>query len=174
MLLVENQNFQGLFFPSENKDRAIITVSGSDGGIGWAKQIAGAFSANGIASLALSYWRTKNTPKTLSLIAIETIQYAVSWMKENGYAKIGIYGVSKGAELALTAGSLISQIKFVIAASPSCCVFEGIAKPSYSGASSWTWQGKPLPYASFDNVPTNAIAKLLKNREYGFLQEYTA
>jgi hypothetical protein len=51
-------------------------------------------------------------------------------------------------------------------------VFEGIAKPSYSGASSWTWKGCPVPYVSFDGASTHTVKNLLKNREFGFREQY--
>lgn len=172
MQTISNKDFQGVFYPSKIKEKAIIVVSGSDGGISWASEIASVFSAQGISSLAVAYWKTKNTSQTLALIPIEIIQSAVLWLKENGYSRVGIYGVSKGAELALVSASLIPQIQYVIAVSPACCVFEGIAKPKYSNTSSWTWGGKPLPYASFKNISVNMIKNVIKNREFGFKKQY--
>jgi dienelactone hydrolase len=172
MQTILNKDFQGAFYPSKTNEKAMIVVSGSDGGIKWANEIASVYSAHGISSLAIAYWKTKHTPKTLELIPIEIIQSAVLWLKKNGYSKVGIYGVSKGAELALTSGSLISQIEFVIAVSPSCCVFEGIAKPAYSNTSSWTWGGQPLPYASLHNISVSMIKNILKNHEFGFVKQY--
>jgi dienelactone hydrolase len=167
-----NKDFQGVFYPAETNEKSIIVVSGSDGGIRWASEIASIFSVQGIPSLAVSYWKTKYTSKTLALIPIEIIQSAVLWLKKNGYSKVGIYGYSKGAELALISASLIPQIECVIAVSPSCCVFEGVAKPVTSNTSSWTWGGKPLPYASFHNISVNLIKNIIKNRQLGFKKEY--
>lgn len=173
MQTILSKEFQGVFYPSKTNEKAMIVVSGSDGGIRWANKIASVYSAHGIPSLAVAYWKTKYTSNTLALIPIETIQSAVIWLKENGYSKVGIYGFSKGAELALISASLIPQIEFVIAVSPSCCAFEGIARPAGSNSSSWTWGGKPLPYASFYNVPISLIKNILNNREYGFVKQYS-
>lgn len=164
--------FEGVLYPAAEKQKAMIVVTGSDGGIKAAKQIAKAFACCGVPALALAYWGTGHTSKTLSLIPVEIIKAAIALLKENGYSKIGIYGFSKGAELALTAASLLSQIELVVAVSPACCVFEGIAKPNYSGTSSFTWQGKPLPYASFKGIDVSVINNLRKNREFGFSQQY--
>jgi len=172
MQIISNKDFQGAFYPSKTNEKAMIVLSGSDGGIKWADKIASVYSAHGVASLAVAYWNTKYTSKALALIPIEIIKAAALWLKENGYLKVGIYGISKGAELALTAGSLIPEIEFVIAVSPACCVFEGIAKPAYSGTSSWTWDGQPLPYASFQNVSVSLIKNILRNHEFGFTQQY--
>ncbi|HEX2947893.1 MAG TPA: acyl-CoA thioester hydrolase/BAAT C-terminal domain-containing protein [Clostridia bacterium] len=168
-----DEGFQGVFHPSKTNEKAMIVLSGSDGGIRWANEIASVFSIHGISSLAVAYWKTKYTPKTLALIPIEIIQSALLWLKKSGYSKVGIYGYSKGAELALISGSLIPQIEFVIAISPSCCVFEGIARPGCSNTSSWTWGGQPLPYASFHNISVNMIKNIIKNHELGFVEQYT-
>ncbi len=150
----------------------MIVVSGSDGGIKWASEIASVYSEHNIPSLAVAYWGTRYTAKALALIPIETILAAVLWLKNKGYSKVGIYGISKGAELALTSASIIPQIEFVIAVSPACCVFEGISKPHYSGTSSWTWRGKPLPYASFRKRSPALIKSILQNGEFGFVKQY--
>lgn len=165
-------DFQGIFFPATTKEKAMIVVSGSDGGIKWARRIASVFSANDVPSLAVAYWGTPNTSKALTLIPIEKIKAAVAWLQEKGYAKVGVYGISKGAELALVAAGLIPEISLVVAVSPSCCVFEGIAKPEYSGASSWTWNGLPLSYASLASEQVNIFAMLWKTREFGFTKQY--
>lgn len=163
-----NKSFYGTLYPSDKKDKAIIVVSGSDGGIKWAQKIAKKFSLNKVTALAVAYWGIKDAPNNLSLVPIETVLSAVCWLNEKGYKKVGTYGVSKGAELALTSASFISQIEFVIAVSPACCVFEGIAKPSYSGTSSWTWKGEPLPYVSFKNISVSLMKNLFANHEFGF------
>lgn len=172
MKKVSGTDFYGIFYPTARKNKAVIIITGSDGGIKWAQKIAELFSAKEVTALAVAYWGIKGTPKKLSLIPIETIQSAVNWLKEQGYTKVGIYGVSKGAELALTSASLIPQIEFVIAVSPACCVFEGIAKPHYSGTSSWTWKGAPLLYASFKNISVNMIKNIFINHEFGFVKQY--
>lgn len=169
---INENKFEEVFYPSKTPQKAIIIVTGSDSGTNWAKQIAKQFCSQSISSLAMAYWGTKHTSKTLSLIPIEIVLSAVEWLKIRGYTKIGIYGFSKGAEFALVAASLIPQIEFVIAVSPSCCVFEGIAKPKYSGTSSWTWKSKPLSFASFEGVSVNILSNILRNGEYGFLKQY--
>lgn len=121
----------------------------------------------------MAYWGTKQTPKTLSLIPIETIACAVHWLLKQGYSKVGIYGISKGAELALLSASLIPEIDFVIAVSPSCCVMEGIKKPAFSGESSWMWEKKPLPFISMSSINTNPMKNLLKYGEFGLTKEYS-
>lgn len=140
--------FHGALFQSENSGTAMIVVTDSDGGIKWAKEISKVFCDNGISCLAVAYWKEKNLPKSLSLIPIEIIAEAADYLKNRGYAKIGVYGFSKGAEFALLAASHFPQISFVIAVSPACCVFEGIK--------------------------TSIIKNLIKYREFGFARQYRA
>lgn len=166
-------NFHGELFPAENSDTAMIVVTGSDGGIKWAKQISKVFCANGISCLAVAYWKEKRLPKTLSLIPIEIIAEAVDCLKDKSFSKVGIYGFSKGAELALAAASYFPQIDFVIAVSPACCVFEGIKKTQRAKTSSWTFNGEPLLYLSFDGIKLNYIRNAIINREVGFAREYS-
>lgn len=165
-------NYQGTLYTASNMLKVMIVITGSDGGGKWANEIAGVFAAQGVPSFALSYWDGALLPKTLSLIPLEMIQSAAVWLKEQGYQKIGIYGISKGAELALTAASFFPVVEFIVAVSPACCVFEGIAKPQYSGASSWTWKNMPLPFASFKNTKVNMLKNIVKTHQFGFTPQY--
>ncbi len=166
------KSYYGKLYATSDMTKAVIVITGSDGGSIWANRIAQTLSSNGISSYSLAYWGKKGLSKTLSLIPIEIIQDAAAELKTQGYKKIGIYGVSKGAEFALTAASILPEIEFVIAVSPACCVFEGIAKPRYNGLSSWQWQGKPLPFADFDGVEVSIIKNLLKTHQFGFTPQY--
>ena len=169
---IDGQPFEGVLYRSTTRDRAVIVVSGSDGGIAYASKVAEVLAGNGITSLAVAYWGTERTPQTLSLIPVETVQSAAGWLVGQGYSSVGIYGFSKGAEYALTAASLLPQIGFVVAVVPSSNVFEGLAKPNYSGAASWTWQGEPLPYVSFDGATALDFKKIWANGEFGFRGAY--
>jgi hypothetical protein len=145
---VIKDGFEGMLLRADRsveQGKALIVVGGSEGGLRTALPVAGVFASRGVDSLAVAYFGTKQTPRHLSLIAVETILHAVKYLHDRGYKKTGIYGISKGAELSLVSASLIPEISFVIAVSPSCCVFEGIAKPGYCGTSSWSWKGKALP-----------------------------
>ncbi|WP_249030141.1 acyl-CoA thioester hydrolase/BAAT C-terminal domain-containing protein [Tannockella kyphosi] len=171
---MENKHFlyNGNLHPSNNKHTAMIIVTGSDGGHTWANEIAETFASQGITCYSISYWKDKNLPHTLSLIPLEIIKDASIYLKDQGYEKIGIYGISKGAELALVSASCFSEIEFVIAVSPACLVFEGIRKPRYSNTSSWTLNDQPLPYASFQDVDVNMFKNIFKYHEFGFRKQY--
>lgn len=170
---VQKDGFQGVLIKEQiESDKAMIVIGGSEGGIRAAYGVAKAFAEEGVHSLAVAYWGTDQTAQSLELIPVEIIQTAVAFLKRKGYGKVGIYGVSKGAELALVAASLISELNFVIAVSPSAYVFEGIRKKNYSKTASWTWQGKPLNYLNFEGIESNMLKNFIRNKEMGFREEY--
>lgn len=78
---------------------------------------------------------------------------AITTLRQRGFDRVGIYGISKGGELALLAASLMPQITCVVAISPLACAMPGItgnkslAGKGLSDRSSWTWRGEPVPCA---------------------------
>lgn len=132
------------------KGPGVIVVSGSDGRIEKAQAIAQCLARRGIHALAVCYFGMEQVPDDLTQIPLEYIENAISWMKREGHVdpkRIGIYGRSKGGELALLAASLFPELKCVAANTPSCYVQEGfIAGKRTSGHSSWCYQGKEIPY----------------------------
>lgn len=162
------------FFICNNDKKCIACVmTGSDGGITWARKIAQQFYTNGISACAFAYWKYKTLPKQLFCIPIESIEDMVSKLKKQGYKKFYLYGFSKGAEQALLASSLFSNIDGVVAVSPACAVFEGFSTKGYSAHSAWMYQGQELPYIS-TQVPNFSIAKMyLSQGGYAFLNNFT-
>ena len=171
---VKENGFHGCFYESGSESNlALIVLTGSDGRLEYASQIAKRFSESGIPSIAIAYFNTSETSKDLSEVPVEIIEHAVSWLRGRGFIKTAIYGISKGAEYALLSASLIKQINAVIAVSASCCVFEGLtAKKRPAAASSWSWRGKALPFISFGNYTPRFFSNFLKDREIGFIDEY--
>ena len=92
-------------------------------------------------------------PDELIEVSIEPIERAVAYLRQRGFDRVGIYGISKGGELALLAASLMPQITCVVAISPLACAMPGItgnkslAGKGLSDRSSWTWRGEPVPCA---------------------------
>jgi len=82
---------------------------------------------------------------------VDPFEKAVAWLKNQGYEKIYIYGISKGGELALLAASMIPDINGVIALSPMHCVWsglkgnKGLLDKKVTDISEFTWRGKDLP-----------------------------
>ena len=174
-LNVQTHRIQGTLLETGDRSFGLICVSGSEGGILVARRIAQAFYKAGIPSLAVAYFRTRQTPAALCEIPLEIIENAVNFLIQRGYQKVGIYGFSKGAELALLSATKIPRLSAVVAASPACCVFEGFTPEKMpAGRSSWTWRGAPLPYVPMEGLTAETMRMKKRKNESGFSAEYNA
>lgn len=172
-LNVQSHEIHATLFETNRRSFCLICVSGSEGGLLGATLIARAFHKQGIPALAVAYFKTLQTPPALCEIPIEVIKRAVSFLKQRGYTRIGIYGLSKGAELALLSATLIQDLSSVIVASPACCVFEGFTPGKMpAGRSSWTWRGTPLPYVPMAGLSAELLRAKKRNHSFGFSAEY--
>jgi esterase/lipase len=146
---VENDGFFGKKYSPENNkypNKAIITLSGSDGSFNLACKMAKYFSSIGITSISLAYWKGKGLPNEIVSVPIESVENAVHYLKTQGFEKIGVCGISKGGELALLSGSLLNEINGVIAISPihvACIGFKGMKEVDKS---CWSYKGQDIPY----------------------------
>ena len=170
---VQTEGFEGILYPGNGrKDKVLIVMSGSNGGMSLTRQAAEFYHSKGFPALALALFKTKQTPQALSRVPVEYVERAIRWLKAQGYEKIGIDGTSKGSEMALVAASLFSEISCVIVRVPSHFVSEGLSgsgkNKAPSGTSCWSYQGRELPYAPYRsrtfNIPqwqSGALSKLL-------------
>jgi dienelactone hydrolase len=160
---VKNVPFDADYYPSqstnETKKYGIIVLNGSSGGKSdfMAKKI----NDMGNPVLSLAYFDRKSDgtlPTSLENIPLEYVTKAKFWlMKQQNTRNDGVivYGLSKGAELALVLASYDADYKGVIATAPSAVVWSGIpkgVKDDYSKASSsWSLNGKPLHFVPYLN-----------------------
>ena len=146
---VQTEGFEAVLYPGDGrKDKVLIVMSGSDGGMTLTKQESEFYHKNGIPALALALFKTKQTPKELSRVPVEFVEKAIGWLKKQGYKQVGIDGTSKGSEMALVAASLFSDLSCVIVRVPSHFVSEGLTgsgkNKAPSGTSCWSFRGKEL------------------------------
>lgn len=143
----------------------MICFSGSDGGIELAQTLAGVFQAKGLTTLALAYVLEEGLPGQFSAVPIDTLEAAAKRLHDMGYEKVGLWGISKGAELALVAGSLLpGLVNAVVAVSPMNTVCQGFVKDrgiSFIKGSSRSFHGKELPYSPYgmEKFPMGQILK---------------
>ena len=134
---------------------AVILLGGSEGGI----DDAGAtlLASHGYAALTIAYFRAEGTPSELVDIPVECVLHAVKWLQARPDVDpggIAVIGRSRGAELALLAASVSSDIKAVVAVSPSSVVWNGIPKsPDVHPVAAWTYKGAALPFLSANAPP---------------------
>ena len=91
--------------------------------------LAQLFQTNGLTVLALAYVMEEGLPTEFTSIPIDFLESVAKRLHEMGYNKVGLWGISKGAELALTTGSLLPEIiNAVIAVAPMNTVCQGFGK----------------------------------------------
>lgn len=146
------------YFPAEGSARApgVLLLGGSEGGIGSSltRQAIG-LQTEGFSVLTPSYFGAPRQPKNLELVALETFDRALDWLREQAEvdpARVAVVGHSKGAEAALLVGTRHPELKAVVASAPSSAVWPGINWSKLDAASSWTSAGRPLPAVPYGSV----------------------
>lgn len=159
-----------LFVPRDSARRrpAVITLGGSEGGIG--EGDAKALAEHGYVVLALAYFGAPGLPDELGDIPLEYFDTAIDWLKTQpgvDAERIGMIGVSKGAEAALLVASRNSSIKVVVAGSPSNVAWQGIGRASREGRGSWSLGGRPWSFLPYDNSAPFTTVGDLYTRSWG-------
>ena len=167
---VQMEGFEAILYPGNGrKDKVMIVMSGSNGGMKLTKQEAEFYHRNGIPSLALALFKTKQTPKELSRVPVEFVEKAIAWLIKQGYKQIGIDGTSKGSEMALIAASLFPELSCVIVRVPSHFVSEGLSgsgkNKAPSGTSCWSYRGRELPYAPYRSRTFNILQMFMREKK---------
>ncbi len=140
--------------------------------------LAKIFAEKGHPTLALAYFAERGLPETLQSIPLEYFDKPIEWMNHNEKITRGglvVVGASRGAELALLLASIKSEIKGVIALSPSAVVWFGSPKElPFLPCSSWTLHGKPVPFMPCDdwtNIVPGDMQAIYKNMEDSLAQK---
>ncbi|MGN0351018.1 MAG: acyl-CoA thioester hydrolase/BAAT C-terminal domain-containing protein [Roseburia sp.] len=168
---ISERNWDGILYMVDGyKYKVMIVMSGSEGGLEHAGKTARFLQDNGIPALAFGYFKTKHTEKYLNRIPLELIREAIDYLKELGYQKIGIEGISKGAEYALAASIHFSELSCVIVKTPSWFYSEGLRKGQPSGDCCWSYHGMSLPYTPYTIRHFKMMKMLWEAKEYNLLK----
>jgi len=153
---ISESGLLGNYYPGRGAGRrpALLVLGGSEGGLGeGSKRLALALQAEGFSVLNLAYHRAPGLSPHLELIPLETFGAGVSWLERQAEvdpARIGIVGVSKGAEAALLAATRDRRIRAVVAGAPSSVAWQGASFDRDGAfASSWSERGRPLAHLSY-------------------------
>jgi dienelactone hydrolase len=138
----------------------VITLGGSGGGLDW--EVAAALAGHGYAGFALPYFGFDPLPPSLNSIPLEYFERAIAWLcrqPEIDPNRIAVYGISRGAELALLLASKIPLLRVVIGMVPGHVTWQGTGRapedgksPSVRGngaRSSWTYRGEQIPFVPY-------------------------
>lgn len=169
--VVCGDNWDGVLYTADgSKKKIMIVMSGSEGGLEHAEKLARFLADNNVPALAFALFKTKHTGKNLDRIPVERVGTVIQWLKRQGYEKIGIEGVSKGAEYSLAAAIEYPEISCVIVKTPSWFYSEGMIKKSPSGCSCWSYEEMELPFTPYKERHPNVLSMMLRTREYNVLE----
>ncbi len=161
-----------LFYPRAGGPHPIILfLSGSGGKFNEPR--AALLASKGFAVFSVAYFGVDPLPKELSEIPLEFFDRALVFLKSQSMinmTRMGIFGYSKGGELALLLASRHPGIKAVAAYSPSAYVWQGLAR-GRTIKSSWTSDGKPLAFVPME-IGAGTMIKLMLGRKVAFRRVY--
>jgi len=130
----------------------VVVLAGSSGRL--ESHRASILAEQGALAIALGYFGGPGEPPGICEVPLETITAAVDALVNQGCERLGLLGVSKGAEAALVVATLDPRVDVVIALAPSSVVWgnvgaglDGLDRPLRS---SWTWQSESLPFVPYD------------------------
>jgi len=127
----------------------VITWGGGGGPTGGlqTEDLAGLLASHGFVTLALAYSGAGALPREIGDIPLEYVGTALDFLAAQPGVRgdrLGVVGASKGAELALLAGTLFPRIGAVVAYAPTAVLWPGTA--GAARVSAWTYRGQPFPY----------------------------
>jgi hypothetical protein len=178
---VEQHGFYGIWHPIENQaetENAVIVIGGSEGNENIPLNVGRMFAECGIPALGICYFNVPGLPTELIRVPIDPFEKAISWLKDRGYKKIFMYGISKGAELVLLCASLMPDINGVIALSPSHCIWggmkgnRGMLTKKFTNISEFTYQGKDFPCMMAELKYGPVIGHLITQQQFNFKYMY--
>ncbi|MDO0929845.1 acyl-CoA thioester hydrolase/BAAT C-terminal domain-containing protein [Streptomyces sp. TG1A-8] len=142
-----------LVSPTRGSEVGVLVLAGSSGRI--ERERARILAQQGIAALAIRWFGGPGQSPGICEVPLETFTAAVDFLRLGGARRIGILGVSKGAEAALLTAVHDPRVDVAIALSPTsrvwCNVGPGRDGAHYPYRSSWTWQERPLPFVPMDD-----------------------
>ena len=162
--------FDGVLYnPGNDDDRLLIVIQGLKG-LELPEKYARLFSEHGYSTLAMSYYGGEGQKKNMRAIPLEQFQSACDEMKKLGYKRIGIYGNSKGAGMALLAASVVPDICLVIAASSFGHIMQGTGKPSEDPCKAMvSFRGNDFPYVEKGRLMSDFIKRCFKEHKVKLL-----
>lgn len=142
--------------PSLAPRPAIVRIGGSEGGVPGITTCS-LLASHGYPTLALAYFGAAGLPAVLANVPLEYFQRGLQWLaRQPGVdpSKLVMMGISRGGECALLVGSVYPElVHAAVGYVPSAYVFGSVPdlrRPA------WTLNGQPVPFFSFDGLPTEA------------------
>ena len=154
---VSGESFEADFYQTDSTEKyGVIVLAGTGGGK--ANDLAEMAAKLGHSVLALSYYDPLGStlvPETLEMIPLEYFEEPKQWLMARDDTRddgVILFGLSKGAELALVLASQDSDYKAVVGIAPSKVVWQGVPGDIagiMAAPSSWSFQGNGLPFVPY-------------------------
>jgi esterase/lipase len=167
-----------LYFQKNSQNKTVLMLGGSDGQIESLSLLAGPLASRGLNVLTVPYFGKPGLPEKLEEVPLEYFEGIFNWIEKNEITKtneVFIHGTSKGGELALLLASRYSRIKKVVAVSPHIYCFQALdGMMSGNNVSSWSYEGKSLPFIPIDNdiFFSDCQSDIKKGIPFGFTSTY--
>jgi uncharacterized protein len=142
-----------LLEPTAAASTGVVVLAGSSGRVD--RQRARLLAEQGFLALAIRWFGGIGQPTGICEVPLETFVAAVDLLRSRGAERVGLLGLSKGAEAALLTAVHEPRVDVVVAMAPTslawCNVGPGLDGQSRPYRSSWSWRGCPLPFVPMDD-----------------------
>ncbi len=160
-----DERFPGAFIvrPAQAGPYPVIFVlGGSEGNDSAARDMAPHFASRGYLAVGVPYYspawgdqpqQIPGLPRAFAELPVdylESLTNHIKTLEDADPKRMGIWGVSKGAEYALLAGEYIGDYAAIAAIVPTDVVWEGWGAGRI--ASSFSWRGEPLPFVPYKGM----------------------
>ncbi|MGB7025264.1 MAG: acyl-CoA thioester hydrolase/BAAT C-terminal domain-containing protein [Candidatus Acidiferrales bacterium] len=140
-----------LVIPPGRQPRPIVIVLGGSGA-GHDLDKAAVLARHGFATLSLAYFGLPGLRPWLHRVPLEYFGRAMAWLgrqPEVDARRMGVLGISRGAELALLLSSTFPEIRAVVAYAPSAVTWDSGGRDKATGEiiPCWTRGGEAIPFA---------------------------
>ena len=145
--------------PGDGPHPGMLVFGGSGGGVLGPWSYPGGIASWGYAVLALGYFGTDGRPPTLSRIPLEYFKTGLDWLGDHEAVdanRVGVFGGSRGAEVALLLGATYPGVKAIVALAPSHVVWAGCCDEAAFASPAWTYGGEPIPRVESEATPEDA------------------
>ncbi len=145
----------------------VITLGGSEGNIDYVHSVY--LAQHGFDVYTFYYFGQKGLPKELVEVDLGIVKKMIAYAKNSDTAEttdtpITVLGGSKGAEMALLAAATYpDDIDHLVLYAPSAYVWQGLSKDYRTAKSSWTVDGKPVPYLTNSDLSPSIFASFFVN-----------
>jgi dienelactone hydrolase len=137
--------------PGPGPHPGAVVLGGSEGGLP-DYGLGGLLASRGFAALELAYFRVDGLPGELVRIPLEYFERGLDWLRDRpevADGRVGVLGLSRGAELALLLGATFPQVGAVVSYAGSGLGYAGLpATFTSTPPAAWTHRGRDVPFVA--------------------------